>query len=232
MARSMLKIKDMPKTFWAEVVDCTVYLLNHCPTKSVKFKTPVEMWSSIKPRVNHLKVFECITYTHIPKQKRKKLDDRGEKCIFIMYERRTKACKLYNSDNKKRNISRDVEFDEEDYWRWSDKDKNIKGMFFEDNNNDLQESEGLDQNPLSSPTPSTPTLTLTTTPSNSSKGSSSGGATRRMRSLRDLYDNTEPVEMMEDYTLFCLFAECDPISYNKQHKKINGEKLWTTRSRR
>ena len=54
-----------------------------------------------------------------------------------MYERRTKACKLYNSDNKKRNISRDVEFDEEDYWRWSDKDKNIKGMFFEDINNDL-----------------------------------------------------------------------------------------------
>jgi len=165
--------------------------------------------------VNHLKVFGCITYAHTPEQKRKKLDDQGEKCIFIWYERRTKAYKLYNPDSKKRIISGDVEFDEEDYWRWCDKDKNIKGMFFEDNDNDLQESEGLDQNSLSSPAPSIPTFTLALTPSNSSKGSSSGGATRRMRSLRDLYDNTEPVEIMEDYTLFCLFAECDHVSYNE-----------------
>ena len=88
-------------------------------------------------------------------------------------------------------------------------------MFFVDNDNDLQKSEGLDQNQPSSPAPSTPTLTSASTPSNSSKESSSGGETRRMRSLRDLYNDTEPIEMMEDYTLFFLLAEYDSVSYNE-----------------
>ncbi|ONK55055.1 uncharacterized protein A4U43_UnF8110 [Asparagus officinalis] len=75
MVRSMLKSKYLPKTYWTEAVDCAVYLLNRCPTKSVKFKTPLEMWRNIKLSVNHLKVFGCIVYAHILEQKRKKLDD-------------------------------------------------------------------------------------------------------------------------------------------------------------
>ena len=76
----------MPRTFWAEAVQCVAYLLNRCPTKSVKFKTLDEAWSGRKPEVSHLRIFGCIAYAHIPDQKRKKLDDKGEKCIFIGYE--------------------------------------------------------------------------------------------------------------------------------------------------
>ena len=35
MVRSMLKSKKMPKEFCAEAVDCAVYLLNRCPSKSL-----------------------------------------------------------------------------------------------------------------------------------------------------------------------------------------------------
>jgi transposase InsO family protein len=35
MTRSMLKTKRMPKEFLVEVVDCAVYFLNRCPTKSL-----------------------------------------------------------------------------------------------------------------------------------------------------------------------------------------------------
>ncbi|GKG51123.1 retrovirus-related pol polyprotein from transposon TNT 1-94, partial [Tanacetum coccineum] len=34
MVQSMLKSKNMPKEFWAEAVDCAVYLLNWCPSES------------------------------------------------------------------------------------------------------------------------------------------------------------------------------------------------------
>lgn len=71
----MLESKYLPKTYWAEVVDCVVYLLNRCPTKSVKFKMPLEIWDSIKPNFSHVKVFGCITYEHSSEQRRKKLDD-------------------------------------------------------------------------------------------------------------------------------------------------------------
>lgn len=48
----------------------------------------------------------------MPEQKRKKLDDRGEKCIFVRYDTKSKAYRLYNPLNKKVIISKDVEFNE------------------------------------------------------------------------------------------------------------------------
>ena len=85
MARSMLKAKS------------SVYLLNVCPTKSVREMTPEEAWSGLKPDVSHLRVFGCVAYAHIPDQRRKKLDDKSVKCIFIKYSDPTNGYKLYNS---------------------------------------------------------------------------------------------------------------------------------------
>ena len=73
-----MKAKHMPRTFWDKVVLCAVYLLNRCPTKSVRNKTPNGAWSGSKPSVGHLRIFGCIAYAHVPDQKRKKLDDKGE----------------------------------------------------------------------------------------------------------------------------------------------------------
>nr|GFA52178.1 retrovirus-related Pol polyprotein from transposon TNT 1-94 [Tanacetum cinerariifolium] len=42
MVRSMLKTKKMPKEFWAEAVDCAIYLLNWCSSKSLDNKTSQE----------------------------------------------------------------------------------------------------------------------------------------------------------------------------------------------
>ncbi|KAL4388518.1 hypothetical protein GQ457_09G024580 [Hibiscus cannabinus] len=119
MVRCMLKAKQMPREFWAEAVSTAVYILNRCPTKSVCDKTPEEAWSGRKPSIWHLRVFGCIAYAHVPDQLRKKLDDKGEKCIFIGYSTNSKAYKLYNPVTKKVIISRDVTFDEEGMWDWS-----------------------------------------------------------------------------------------------------------------
>ena len=67
------------------------------------------------------RVFGCIAYAHVPDQLRKKLDDKGEKCIFIGYSTDSKAYKLYNPETKKVIISRDVTFDEKDMWNWDTK---------------------------------------------------------------------------------------------------------------
>ena len=66
MARTMLKEKGLPKTFWAEAVYTVVYLLNRLPTKAVQNKTPIEAWSGQKPSAKHLRVFDSICYAHIP----------------------------------------------------------------------------------------------------------------------------------------------------------------------
>ena len=78
MANAMLLEKGLPKIFWGEAVNTAVYLLNRCPTKALANKTPFEVWSKRKPSVNHLKVFGCICYSHVPKELRHKLDQVSE----------------------------------------------------------------------------------------------------------------------------------------------------------
>nr|KYP55958.1 Retrovirus-related Pol polyprotein from transposon TNT 1-94 [Cajanus cajan] len=43
MVRSMLKGKNMPKKFWAEVMQCAVYVQNRCPHAKLGEKTPQEI---------------------------------------------------------------------------------------------------------------------------------------------------------------------------------------------
>ena len=102
-----------------EAVACAVYLTNRSPTRSVHEKTPQEAWSGRKPGISHLKVFGSIAYTHVPDERRTKLDDKSEKYVFVGYDSSSKGYKLYNPNSGKIVISRDVEFEEEDCWDWS-----------------------------------------------------------------------------------------------------------------
>ena len=76
--RSMLVGAQLSQSFWAEALTTAVYLRNRSLTKSVNGSTPYEAWSGRKPAVNHLKVFGCVTYAHIPKEERRKLDVKAK----------------------------------------------------------------------------------------------------------------------------------------------------------
>ncbi|XP_016649728.1 PREDICTED: uncharacterized protein LOC107881140 [Prunus mume] len=103
-----------------EAVNWGIHILNRSPTFAVRDLTPEEAWSGRKPAVGYFKVFGCIAYARIPDEKRKKLDDKGEKCVFLGISEISKAYKLFNPASKKIIISRDVVFDEEKTWNWSD----------------------------------------------------------------------------------------------------------------
>jgi len=53
MAKTMMNEKGLPKYFWEEAVHTTVHILNRCPTKALKDKTPIEAWSGIKLSISH-----------------------------------------------------------------------------------------------------------------------------------------------------------------------------------
>ena len=84
MTRTMMNEKGLPKYFWAEAVHTAVHILNKCPTKGLKDKTPVEAWSGIKPSVSHFKIFVCICYAHVPADKRTKLDEKVKNVSFLV----------------------------------------------------------------------------------------------------------------------------------------------------
>lgn len=85
MARCLLKGKNLPQSFWAEVVSTIVYLHNKCPTKHIEGKVSLEIWTGAKPFVRHLKVFGSLAVTHVADQKRTKLEDKGEPIVFVGY---------------------------------------------------------------------------------------------------------------------------------------------------
>ena len=51
MAKYMLFEKKLPKKFWAEAANTSVYLLNKLPTKVLEGKTQFEAWHDRKPLV-------------------------------------------------------------------------------------------------------------------------------------------------------------------------------------
>ncbi|GKV25633.1 hypothetical protein SLEP1_g35036 [Rubroshorea leprosula] len=102
MARCMLHAKRLPKSFLAEVVYTTLYLLNSLPTKVVKGKTMVEAWYGIKPSANHLKVFGSVCYSHVLDVKRTKLDQKANVGIFVGYATQSKGYRVYDVHSKKK----------------------------------------------------------------------------------------------------------------------------------
>lgn len=78
--------------------------------------TPQEAWSGRKPAVDHFRIFGCIAYAHVPDEKRKKLEDKSLKCVFLGVSGTSKAYKLYDPLTKKVVVSRDVIFDENQTW--------------------------------------------------------------------------------------------------------------------
>ena len=65
-----------------------------------------------KPMVDHLRVWGCIAYVHIQRDKREHLGLHMEKCIFIGYPDGIKGWKFYNPETRKVIISERADFDE------------------------------------------------------------------------------------------------------------------------
>ena len=85
VARALMAKKNMPHSFWAEVVSTAVYIMNKTSTVAIHDVTPEERFTGKKPDLSHLKVFGCIAYVHVPDELHTKLDPKAEKCIFIGY---------------------------------------------------------------------------------------------------------------------------------------------------
>jgi hypothetical protein len=74
--------------------------------------TSEEAFSGKKPNVENLRIFGCPVYSHIPKDKRNKLEPSGKKGIFVGYSESSKAYRIYIPEQHKIEVSRDVTFNE------------------------------------------------------------------------------------------------------------------------
>jgi hypothetical protein len=109
---TMIHSKNLNLALWREAIQTATYLLNRIGSRTHSHKTPYELWFGDIPSVDHLQVFGCNAYAHIPKANRRKLDPKSIKTIFMGYCIETKGYRLWNAKKCRMIVCRDIIFDE------------------------------------------------------------------------------------------------------------------------
>ena len=74
--------------------------------------TPEESFTGKKPEVSHFRIFGCLAYSHVPFEKRTKLDPIAKKCIFVGYDETLNDFHIYIPTQRKVVVRREVRFEE------------------------------------------------------------------------------------------------------------------------
>jgi hypothetical protein len=61
-------------------------------------KIPCEIFMNKKPNLKDLQIFGCDVFVHIPKEKRRNLDERSEKGKFVGFDSHAKALRYYDDN--------------------------------------------------------------------------------------------------------------------------------------
>ena len=81
-------------------------------------KTLEDMFTVKVPKIGHFRIFGYLTYSHVPSEKRTKLEATGERGIFVGYDETSKAFRIYLPPQRKV-VVREVKFEEEKAFRRS-----------------------------------------------------------------------------------------------------------------
>ena len=109
--RSELHAMDLPPSFWAEAIKYSVDSHNRSLSSVTPGnKTPFEIYYGRKPDVSHMQEFGSKVRVFIPDVERRKLDARCHNGIFLGYDSRSDGYRIFDVEDKKTRISRDVKF--------------------------------------------------------------------------------------------------------------------------
>ena len=108
--RCLLSHSKLPRSFWGEAMRTVVDLINLSPSVSLNGDVLEKVWTRKEVSYDHLRVFGCRAFIHIPKDERSKLDPKAKQCIFLGYGHEEFGYRLYDPVDKKVFKSRDVVF--------------------------------------------------------------------------------------------------------------------------
>ena len=64
----------------------TTYVINISPSVPFDGDVPQRVWTDKDVSYRHLKLFGCLAYAHVAKEKWGKLDPKTPPCIFLGYD--------------------------------------------------------------------------------------------------------------------------------------------------
>lgn len=100
MARCMLFDTNLPNKYWGEAAVCTAnYLQNRLYTTTGM--TPFERWYKKRPSLQYIHIFGSKAYAYIPKELRRKLDEKAKELVFVGYAEDAKGYRLLDTRTDK-----------------------------------------------------------------------------------------------------------------------------------
>jgi hypothetical protein len=113
----MMDTAGTPKNYWSYALKAAFYLKNRCLHAALE-TTPFEVMFKSQPDISNLRVFGCISYVYVERD-RKKLDERARPSIFLGYDTNSKTY-IVGTPNGfgciRPSISRSVTFDEDRFY--------------------------------------------------------------------------------------------------------------------
>jgi hypothetical protein len=111
--KEMIHDQSLPMNLWEEACMETIYFEKRSPHQILKNITPEEAFTKVNPKIRHFRIFGCLVYLHVPKEKTFKLEPLGRKGIFVGYNESSKAYRIYIPIQRQIEVSRDFTFEEE-----------------------------------------------------------------------------------------------------------------------
>ena len=121
VARALMFHSKLPIQFWGHAILMATYLINILPTQILDWNTPYSKLYGKNPSYSNLKVFGCLCFATNTIPHKKKFEARATMCCFIGYNFCQKAYKLYDLQEKKIIMSRNMVFYESIFPFKSDK---------------------------------------------------------------------------------------------------------------
>jgi hypothetical protein len=81
--RVLLAQASLCNELWGEALLHATYLQNRVASRALNGRTPFEALFGTIPHMRGVKVFGCLAYAHIPKEKSNKLDPRAKSMILV-----------------------------------------------------------------------------------------------------------------------------------------------------
>ena len=90
-----------------------VDLINQSPSYPLEGDIPKRVWTRKFVSFEHLTVFGCRAFVHVPRDERSKRDSKTKQCIFLSYCNEEFGYRLWDPTTKKIIKSKDVVFFED-----------------------------------------------------------------------------------------------------------------------
>ncbi|RVW65300.1 Retrovirus-related Pol polyprotein from transposon TNT 1-94 [Vitis vinifera] len=116
VVRTLLLESSVPSMFWVEALKTATHLINRLPSQVLHMESSYFHLFAKQPSYDHLHIFCCVCFVHLPPHERHKLSAQSVRCAFLGYNMCQKGFVCYDPTLHRTRISRNVIFFENQHF--------------------------------------------------------------------------------------------------------------------